>query len=63
MTPNNKQATFKKQTPDNIEKYLNDVIVHDFLNKMYKLQKLYIWHMTPSLDMYVHISGLIGLSN
>eukprot|EP00957_Ditylum_brightwellii_P148976 11342655-Ditylum_brightwellii.AAC.1 len=43
---NNEQATFKEQMVDNLEYCLNAMTVQVFPNKVYKLQKWYIWHMT-----------------
>eukprot|EP00957_Ditylum_brightwellii_P051031 3869560-Ditylum_brightwellii.AAC.1 len=42
---NNKQATCKSQSPENLEYCLNAVMLQVFPNKAYKLQKRYIHNM------------------
>eukprot|EP00957_Ditylum_brightwellii_P091202 6943535-Ditylum_brightwellii.AAC.2 len=37
---------FEEQTVDNLKQCLTAMMVHIFPNKVYKLQKWYIWHMT-----------------
>eukprot|EP00957_Ditylum_brightwellii_P132565 10109615-Ditylum_brightwellii.AAC.1 len=63
---NNKQATFKEQTLDNLEHCLNAVAVQVFPNKAYKLQKWYIWCMMYKpryISIRKWISRVIKLNN
>eukprot|EP00957_Ditylum_brightwellii_P079004 6008852-Ditylum_brightwellii.AAC.1 len=63
---NNKQATFDKQTPENLEHCLNTVTVHVFPSKAYKLQKRYIWNMMYKprhISLHNWIARVIELNN
>eukprot|EP00957_Ditylum_brightwellii_P131205 10007188-Ditylum_brightwellii.AAC.1 len=66
MAFNNKQATIEEQTADNLEQCLNVVTVHFFLNKAYKLQEQYIWHMVHKprhISAHEWIARVIKLNN
>eukprot|EP00957_Ditylum_brightwellii_P058502 4436295-Ditylum_brightwellii.AAC.1 len=57
---------FEEQTVDNLELCLNAVTIHVFLNKAYKLQKQYIWHMiqkTRHMSPHKWTARVIKLNN
>eukprot|EP00957_Ditylum_brightwellii_P065674 4980512-Ditylum_brightwellii.AAC.2 len=63
---NNKQATFKEQTLDNVKHCLNVLTVQEFPNKAYKLQKQCIWqmmHKARHISVCKWISRVIKLNN
>eukprot|EP00957_Ditylum_brightwellii_P161320 12283363-Ditylum_brightwellii.AAC.1 len=63
---NNEQATFKKQTTDNLKQSLDVMMVHIFPNKAYKLQKWYIccmMHKPRHVSVSKWIARVIKLNN
>eukprot|EP00957_Ditylum_brightwellii_P149498 11384932-Ditylum_brightwellii.AAC.1 len=63
---NNKQATFVKQSLENLEHCLNAMTVQAFPNKAYKLQNRYIQHMMHKprhISVCKWIARVIKLNN
>eukprot|EP00957_Ditylum_brightwellii_P076355 5803096-Ditylum_brightwellii.AAC.1 len=60
------QATFEDKMVDNLKHCLNAVTVQVLINKVYKLQKGYIWHMMHRprhIPVHKWIASVVKLNN